>query len=79
MGEALGRGMVLVMSIWQDSGSFMQWLDGQTGDVSVPGNLRGPCSTTSGQPAEIAADYPDAAVTFSDIKVGDIGTTYLLI
>jgi len=76
IGDALGRGMVLVMSIWEDSGSFMQWLDGQTGDVSEPGNLRGPCSTTSGQPAQIAANYPNAAVTFSDIKIGDLGTTY---
>ncbi|TVY31989.1 putative 1,4-beta-D-glucan cellobiohydrolase B, partial [Lachnellula subtilissima] len=28
MGGALGRGMVLVFSIWDDSGSGMQWLDG---------------------------------------------------
>jgi len=29
MGEALGRGMVLVMSLWDDhSGSQMLWLDG---------------------------------------------------
>lgn len=76
MGGALGRGMVLVMSIWEDSGSFMQWLDGQTGDITEPGNWRGPCSTSSGQPDEILADYPDAAVTFSNIKIGDLGTTF---
>lgn len=77
IGEALERGMVLVMSIWEDSGSFMQWLDGQTGNITEPGNLRGPCSTTSGQPAQIAAEFPNAAVTFSDIKIGELGSTFL--
>jgi len=27
MGEALGRGMVLVMSIWDDHAAHMLWLD----------------------------------------------------
>jgi cellulose 1,4-beta-cellobiosidase len=56
--------------------SFMQWLDGQTGDISTPGNLRGPCSTTSGHPADIMANNADAAVTWSNIKYGEIGTTF---
>jgi cellulose 1,4-beta-cellobiosidase len=66
IGKALGRGMVLVFSIWEDSGSFMQ-----------PGNLRGPCSTTSGQPADIEAHDNNAAVTWSNIKFGEIGSTFL--
>jgi len=77
IGGALGRGMVLVMSIWQDSGSFMQWLDGQTGNITDPGNWRGPCSPTGGQPAAIQAAFPDSAVTFSDIKIGEFGSTFL--
>jgi cellulose 1,4-beta-cellobiosidase len=76
IGKALGRGMVLVFSIWDDSGSFMQWLDGQTGDITQPGNLRGPCSTTSGHPADIQLSNPDAAVTWSNVKFGEIGTTF---
>lgn len=76
MGQALGRGMVLIFSIWEDSGSFMQWLDGQTGDVSQPGNLRGPCATTSGQPADIIKNNNDAAVTWSNVKFGELGTTF---
>ncbi|MCJ1314685.1 hypothetical protein MMC25_008367 [Agyrium rufum] len=76
MGKALERGMVLVLSIWEDSGSFMQWLDGATGNTTIAGNLRGPCSATSGQPAEIMADYSNAKVTFSNIKFGDFGTTF---
>jgi cellulose 1,4-beta-cellobiosidase len=59
------------------SASFMQWLDGQTGNITSPGNLRGPCSTTSGQPADIQAHNSDAAVTWSNIKYGEIGSTFL--
>lgn len=77
IGGALGRGMVLVMSIWEDSGSFMQWLDGQTGDIADPGNFRGPCSPTGGQPATIEAEFPNSAVTFSDIKVGELFSTFI--
>lgn len=76
MGKALARGMVLVLSIWDDSGAHMQWLDGATGNVTVPGNLRGPCSPTGSDPVAIQAQYPNAFVTWSNIKVGDIGTIY---
>lgn len=75
MGEALGRGMVLAMSIW-NSEDGMQWLDGNTGDVDVPGNLRGPCSAEVEEPEYIQENFPDAAVTFSNIRWGEIGTTY---
>jgi cellulose 1,4-beta-cellobiosidase len=79
IGKALGRGMVLVLSIWEDSGSFMQWLDGQTGNITQPGNLRGPCSTTSGQPSDIQAHDSNAAVTWSNIKFGELGTTFSIL
>ncbi|EAW10967.1 glycoside hydrolase family 7 protein [Aspergillus clavatus NRRL 1] len=67
MGEALGRGMVLSMSIWNDAGGFMHWLDS--------GNS-GPCSSTEGDPSLIENKYPDTAVTFSKIRWGDLGTTF---
>jgi cellulose 1,4-beta-cellobiosidase len=79
MGGALQRGMVLAMSIWDDSGSYMGWLDTTyptDSDPSSPGVARGSCPTTSGHPADIIAQYPDASVTFSNIKVGEIGSTY---
>lgn len=66
MGEALGRGMVLIFSIWQDSSQYMNWLDS--------GNS-GPCSSTAGDPTTILADYPNAAITYSNIKWGDLGST----
>lgn len=79
IGHALGRGMVLVFSIWDDAGTGMLWLDGvypTTSNATDPGVARGACSPTSGNVTELALQYPDAAVTFSNIKVGDIGSTY---
>ncbi|OCL07667.1 glycoside hydrolase family 7 protein [Glonium stellatum] len=79
MGGALGRGMVLVFSIWDDAGSGMLWLDSTyptTSSPTAPGVARGPCSTTSGNATDLIAKYPDAAVTFSNIKTGDIGSTF---
>ncbi|RHZ66275.1 hypothetical protein CDV55_105255 [Aspergillus turcosus] len=67
MGEALGRGMVPVFSIWDDPGLWMQWLDSDGA---------GPCSSSEGDPAFIRANYPNTAVTFSKVRWGDIGSTY---
>jgi cellulase len=67
MGDALRRGMVLVFSIWNDNDQFMNWLDS--------GNA-GPCNSTEGNPAIIEAQHPDTYVTFSNIKWGDLGSTY---
>ena len=66
MGGALGRGMVLAMSIWNDESTFMNWLD--SGDA-------GPCDPKEGDPALIEKQVPDTAVTFSNIRWGDIGST----
>jgi cellulase len=67
MGKALGEGMVLIFSIWNDNGQFMDWLD--------EGNA-GPCNATEGNPALIQANDPSTSVTFSNIKWGDINSTY---
>ncbi|OAA66765.1 Glycoside hydrolase, family 7 [Niveomyces insectorum RCEF 264] len=66
MGQALARGMVLVFSIWDAPGDFMTWLDSGSA---------GPCSATQGNPTIIAGNNSDAAVTFSNIRWGDIGST----
>lgn len=67
MGESLQRGMVLIFSIWNSEGDFMEWLD--SGEA-------GPCSDTDGDPAQIVEDTPDLAVTFSNVKIGEIGSTF---
>jgi len=79
IGSALNRGMVLIFSIWMDNGSGMQWLDAPyptTANATSPGVARGPCSATSGDTTMLTANYPGAAVTFSNVKVGELGSTY---
>lgn len=56
MGGSLERGMVLVMSFWDDSAANMLWLDSSyplDKDPSAPGVSRGPCSTDSGKPDQV--------------------------
>jgi len=76
MGEAMDRGMVLVMSLWDDAAVAMLWLDGETYPVggSGPGVHRGRCADSSGKPADVRKNYPTASVTFSNIKVSPIGS-----
>lgn len=67
MGQALGRGMVLIFSIWNDGSQYMNWLDSGS---------NGPCSSTAGNPATILAQNPTTHVVFSNIRWGDIDSTY---
>ncbi|KAG6815808.1 hypothetical protein H0H93_008971, partial [Arthromyces matolae] len=79
MGEAMKSGMVLVLSLWDDYAVDMLWLDSDyptTSSASAPGVARGTCATTSGVPATVEANSPNASVTYSNIRFGDIGSTY---
>eukprot|EP00466_Bigelowiella_natans_P018951 jgi/Bigna1/58209/fgenesh1_pm.64_\ len=79
MGETLDRGMVLVMSLWDDHAVNMLWLDSSYPtdvDPSTPGVTRGPCSTDSGKPEDVESKYPDSSVSYGSIKYGAIGSTY---
>ena len=79
MGDAFAKGMVLVMSIWDDHEAGMLWLDSNyptDADPSTPGIARGTCSADSGDPETIESQHGDASVTFSNIKVGPIGSTF---
>lgn len=76
MGKALGRGMVLVMSIWDDTKTNMLWLDSTFPvGASGPGALRGPCAPSTGEPAATRAKYPNSLVKYMNIKIGSIGST----
>lgn len=79
MGQSLGRGAVLVLSVWDDYDAYMLWLDSDypvTGTASTPGIARGTCATSSGVPAQVEAQDASASVTYSNIKFGPIGSTY---
>jgi len=69
MGAAMTRGMVLAFSVWWDETGQMTWLNG-------PDNNSGPCKEGEGAPAVIRENQPDTAVTFSQIKWGEIDSTY---
>jgi cellulose 1,4-beta-cellobiosidase len=71
--------MVLSFSLWLDDTAQMLWLDGDYppgADPTKPGVSRGPCGPDSGKREDILDEQPDASVTFSNIKIGDIGSTY---
>ncbi|KAG8722496.1 Exoglucanase 1 [Ceratobasidium sp. 395] len=79
MSKAFDKGMVLVMSIWDDHAANMLWLDSNyptDADASKPGVARGTCATTSGVPADVESQSPGATVKFSNIKFGDLDSTY---
>ncbi|OCB88151.1 cellobiohydrolaseI [Sanghuangporus baumii] len=79
MGESLDRGVVLVMSIWDDHTANMLWLDSNyptDADPSQPGVARGNCSTSSGVPEDVESQSPNSQVVFSNIKYGPIGSTF---
>ncbi|KAK4183958.1 endoglucanase EG-1 precursor [Podospora australis] len=80
MGEALRRGMVLVFCVWNDSNSAMKWLDGTwpvTADPAQdPGTGRGPCKAGEGTGEDIWTNHLYTSVKFSNVKSGEIGSTY---
>ncbi|TPX31673.1 hypothetical protein SmJEL517_g05045 [Synchytrium microbalum] len=78
MGQAMQKGMVLVISLWTDNAANMLWLDSSyppTKSPGSPGVTRGTCSPQSGVPGDIQNQMPNAKVTFSNVKIGDLGTT----
>ncbi|KKA26295.1 hypothetical protein TD95_001762 [Thielaviopsis punctulata] len=79
MGAALEKGMVLVMSLWDDHYANMLWLDSTyPTNSTAPGAARGACSTSSGKPSDVESTEASSTVVFSNIKFGDIGTTFSL-
>ncbi|KAJ3875405.1 cellobiohydrolaseI [Lentinula edodes] len=78
MGKAMSAGMVLVLSLWDDYAVNMLWLDSDfpTNGGTKPGVARGSCAVSSGVPATVEAQSPNAQVIYSNIKFGAIGTTF---
>ena len=56
----------------------MLWLDSNypiDADASQKGAYRGSCKVTSGAPADVEKNIPNATINFSGIKWGPIGKT----
>ncbi|CAE6499212.1 unnamed protein product [Rhizoctonia solani] len=78
-GSDMDKGMVLVLSIWDNHAANMLWLDSNypmSSNPATPGIACGTCPTTSGVPANIESKSPNASVTYSNIHFGNIGSTY---
>lgn len=79
MGEAMNRSLVLVLSLWDDEEVGMKWLDA-TDPFPIPsgkhGAHRGRCNQTEGDAKVVQKKHPGANVLYSDIRYGDIGSTY---
>jgi len=78
LGDSLNRGVVLVLSLWDDHEVYMLWLDSNyptTAPAGQPGIARGPCDVGSGRPTDVESKYPNSNVKFSNLKYGDIGST----
>jgi len=77
MGQALGSGMVLVMSLWDDHAADCLWLDSTYPTTSTAlGATRGPCGTDTGVPKTMESEYPNSSVTYSNIKYGTLNSTF---
>jgi len=71
MGESFKNGMTLVLSLWDDPMSGMEWLD----SVDATGNARGSCAIGSGDPATLREKYASSKVAYTNFKLGPIGST----
>lgn len=81
MGDAIGRGMTLVLSLWDDGYSHMRWLDSMDpvgGNPEQPGVARGPCSADAGDPSDVRSRHADAYVDYFNFKYGELGSTVTL-
>ena len=76
--KAASKGMVLVMSLWDDMYADMNWLDSTwpLENPDAPGAKRGGCSPEAGKPATVRSSSASAKVIYSNIKWGPIGSTY---
>ena len=77
-GDAMSRGLSLVLSIWDDNTANMLWLNSDSPlskDRNLPGVQRGPCPRDSGKPDVVERDHPDANVVYYNIAFGAIGST----
>merc|ERR1711998_117899 len=72
------RGMVLVLSLWDDIAFQMNWLDSydpKAPDPSAPGVTRGSCKPTDGDAKTLRETHPDSHYTVKNVKWGAIGST----
>jgi cellulose 1,4-beta-cellobiosidase len=79
MGEALDRGLVLALSLWDDGATEMRWLDSCFPAEEEPGSrlgvTRGPCDGSTSNPKHLRTHEASATVKYTNIRYGEIGST----
>mmetsp|Transcript_43312 Transcript_43312/g.109760 ORF Transcript_43312/g.109760 Transcript_43312/m.109760 type:complete len:106 (-) Transcript_43312:467-784(-) len=74
MGEALDRGMVLVLSLWDDTDVSVLWLDSAyptNEPADRPGVERGPCpGGAASEPKCLRSKFPESHVIFCTPRLG---------
>ncbi|KIJ34287.1 glycoside hydrolase family 7 protein, partial [Sphaerobolus stellatus SS14] len=78
IGGSMARGMVFVMSVWDDHNVNMLWLDSSypiDADATKPGIDRSSCPTSPGASSEVETNAA-FTVTYSNIRYGDIGSSF---
>jgi cellulose 1,4-beta-cellobiosidase len=77
MSKAARKGMVLVLSLWDDMYAHMNWLDSTWPlEGENLGRVRGSCNNDAGTPSSLRKSSPSAKVTFGNIRYGPIGSTW---
>merc|ERR1711988_321392 len=76
-GDSFEKGMVLVLSMWDDHEANMLWLDSTypSDTPDAPGAKRGTCDTSSGDPKDVESAHPDSSVRFFNIRYGELDST----
>jgi len=77
LSAALDGGMVLAMSLWDDEGSSMHWLDSTSpkGHLNAEGAKRGPCPRDAGKAKKTRMKHQMAYAKFTNLMYGPIGST----
>ena len=79
LGRALSKGVSLVMGIRDDRAAKLLWLDGlfpPNASSTDAGAYRGTCTADDGPPVVPEKNYAKVTATYSDVRVGEIGSTY---
>ena len=78
MSDSIGdTGFVLSISINDDPLNHMQWLDSNfPASKTTPGGPRGSCATDLGDPAMVEQTAVNAYVQISNLRFGEIGSTF---
>jgi len=76
LGDALERGMVLVLSLQDEPATNLNWLDSSPRPNKVTAKndiMEGPCF---GRPRDVRSEHPEASVQYSNFRFGAIGHTW---